>query len=302
MVKAAWRGAEACIRMGLASEAGRLAALAKLLLQGRREKEEASRESQSAWARWETLVQDQEARLEKIVKGRKQSQRSAYELAEAVASRGIRVGPPGDNLVVSYKPRLLPGNNEGGVAPTGERSNTTQALAWPVVLLYPEAMQSDVIEDWDENTTVREQLDHVFGSASPGPGWDSNGDYTKDRVELYYETAVDTAALLDSAEAPNAAEGAGADRVAEGDGEASKTMGSKGLSVDELAESYASGFDTDEIQSDYRSLRYVRVHDSRTLQEVLTERHHVVPWIPIFYVVAKGTRYHAEFLQQHQFV
>jgi hypothetical protein len=49
-------------------------------------------------------------------------------------------------------------------------------------------MQTDVIEQFDERSTFTEHLDNMFGEGAPPLEWDSAGAYTRDRLELYYQT------------------------------------------------------------------------------------------------------------------
>ena len=57
-------------------------------------------------------------------------------------------------------------------------------LHFPVLLLYDEYMQTDFIQDWQEDQTVREVLTPIFCTQAP---WDSNHDYTMQTIEVYIE-------------------------------------------------------------------------------------------------------------------
>lgn len=57
-------------------------------------------------------------------------------------------------------------------------------LVWPVVLLYPEYSQSDLIEAFNEQTTFEDHLKVVFGEPA---GWDEERKYRPDTIEIYYE-------------------------------------------------------------------------------------------------------------------
>jgi len=59
-----------------------------------------------------------------------------------------------------------------------------KTLHWPAYFLYPEYNQSDFIEDFPENVTFNDQLEHIFGQPAE---WDRNRHYTKDQVKVYFE-------------------------------------------------------------------------------------------------------------------
>jgi hypothetical protein len=57
-------------------------------------------------------------------------------------------------------------------------------LHFPVLILYDEFMATDFIQDWPENSTLREQLEPVFAESPP---WDNEGKYRMDNIEVYFE-------------------------------------------------------------------------------------------------------------------
>ena len=57
-------------------------------------------------------------------------------------------------------------------------------LHFPVLLLYDEFMQTDFIQDWTEDVTLKTMLLQIFACQAP---WDSEGDYTMQTIEVYYE-------------------------------------------------------------------------------------------------------------------
>lgn len=60
-------------------------------------------------------------------------------------------------------------------------------LHWPVFFAYPESQQSDLIGDWDEEDTFRDQLAVVFDPNGPLAPWDPARRYRPDTVEVYFE-------------------------------------------------------------------------------------------------------------------
>ena len=63
-----------------------------------------------------------------------------------------------------------------------------QALVhWPVLFMYPEPMQMDAVEDVAESDPLAVHLDVMFpADASSSPEWDTEHDYQRDNLQLYY--------------------------------------------------------------------------------------------------------------------
>ena len=59
-------------------------------------------------------------------------------------------------------------------------------MHWPVMVMYPENMQQDAIEDFCERDTFTSHLDVMFGPEAPPLDWDVRKEYSRDRVELYF--------------------------------------------------------------------------------------------------------------------
>ena len=57
---------------------------------------------------------------------------------------------------------------------------------WPVMFMYPEAMQADSVEDVCEGDSLGEHLDLMYPPGGSGPPWDASGEYTRPRLELWY--------------------------------------------------------------------------------------------------------------------
>lgn len=50
-------------------------------------------------------------------------------------------------------------------------------------------MVTDFIEDFMETDNFRFHLDDMFGEGSPPLAWDQRREYTRDRVQLYYQVS-----------------------------------------------------------------------------------------------------------------
>lgn len=70
-------------------------------------------------------------------------------------------------------------------------------LHMPVLVLYPEFMVTDFIQDWVENETFAQQLRPLFQEQAP---WDPEGLYRMDTIEVYFE--ADATKCLDPRETP----------------------------------------------------------------------------------------------------
>ncbi|KFA60227.1 hypothetical protein S40285_07730 [Stachybotrys chlorohalonatus IBT 40285] len=99
--------------------------------------------------------------------------RRAHLLKAALHARNIRTRataqPP---EMEDARVRLVP-----------EEDDPRSSLAFPAVLLYPDALQSDFVKAFGEEQTLEDHLGYVF----PLP-WDRAGEYTLAGVEAYVET------------------------------------------------------------------------------------------------------------------
>ena len=63
-------------------------------------------------------------------------------------------------------------------------------MHWPVVLVYPESGQVELIEDFPENSAFRPFADMMFQEEEPTSlPWDERDEYTKSRIRFYYSSA-----------------------------------------------------------------------------------------------------------------
>ena len=144
----------------------------------------------------------------------------------------------------------------------------TSTLLWPLVFVYPEAGGArDVVEVADEGVPLCAHLDELFCEAAPPLEWDDAHAYTRASVELYY---------LSHATQP--------------------------LEVPALIECLHGGWPEGVAAAPPerygpRAARWVRVDESLPLADVLAAPDLVVPGVPVFFVVAKGTAYRDRFVE-----
>jgi hypothetical protein len=138
---------------------------------------------------------------------------------------------------------------------------------WPVLLFYPEAaMQSDTVEDFAEGDTFGDHLDVMFGPEAPPLAWDAAGRYRREAVQVFY-----------------------------------LSHGATPLTRDALVEALYGGWPAAKEEGPRRygpdAAGWVRVREGWTLGEALSREDHVVPGIPVFFVLAAGTPFRERFLE-----
>uniref|UniRef100_A0A131XM59 Putative hsp90 co-chaperone cns1 n=1 Tax=Hyalomma excavatum TaxID=257692 RepID=A0A131XM59_9ACAR len=66
-------------------------------------------------------------------------------------------------------------------------SPTGNGLVWPAVFLYPEVMEADFVQQFDESSTFGEQLELLFGDTASQPEWNASGRYTSNNVSVWFK-------------------------------------------------------------------------------------------------------------------
>lgn len=176
----------------------------------------------------------------------------ARKLVREMGNRGYRIG----------RPQFHAGDKR---LPAADRDGT---LHFPVLMFYPEVMGHDTIEDFSEEATLADHLDVIFAEDAPPLEWDSEGAYTRDRIECYYLSNACTE--LRGQQLLDAMNGTWPEGVAE----------------DEGPRRYGKG-----------AAQWVRAPEGNTLKEILQRPDHVVPGIPVFFLVARGTAFKDRFLE-----
>ncbi|CAL4919096.1 unnamed protein product [Urochloa decumbens] len=255
-VKAYYRAVKAALALNLLPDA------ASFCRRGL-EQDPANEEFKKLLSQVDAKLSEQERQRAKVA----QAIAAAKDLASAMEKRGVKLGEAAyQELTGVKKPKL----DEQGV------------LHWPVLLLYPEVMSSDFIEDFPETDTFLPHLDVMFSESSPPLPWDENHAYTRDAIELYYqggfgkplskseilryllEGTVDSKSLPDGAL----------------DGE------------DEDHDNSKSGTITSSTEG---SSKWIKVKEGKTLQEVLQDRDFIIPAIPVFFVVSRKSTFYKDF-------
>lgn len=151
--------------------------------------------------------------------------------------------------------------------------DNNKLLHWPVLLLYPESMTSDFIEDFCELDSFSYHLDIIFGPDVALPPWDCRQDYTREKIQLFYKASRDPGLSKEQLSC----------YLMEGKGIPAETK--------EFEDVDLGNNQTDDI-----SQQWVQVPERSSLHDVLRKKDHVIPGIPVFYVLSKGSEFYEEFL------
>eukprot|EP00891_Asterochloris_glomerata_P002794 jgi/Astpho2/2794/gw1.00050.278.1_t len=196
----------------------------------------------------------------------RQQQRAAQQKQDRLEAAAAARGPARQlaTVLTSLRgwrvgaPQLSIGDRKPHVDPQG-------LVHWPVLFYYPEAGQQDAIEDFCESDSLTEHLDAMFSPMASPLEWDEQHNYTRERLELYY---------LSHAATP--------------------------LKQQELTEVSRTGGWTASHREPQRygpkAARWVQVTEAELLGEVLSRSDYVIPGVPVFFVVATGSRFRERFL------
>lgn len=200
---------------------------------------------------------------------------SEIERREVEVSKAVAVA---EGLFSAFKDRRIKYGKAMYQELTGKKKpmlDKNNILHWPVLLLYPEVMSSDIIEDFCETDMFSVHLDIMFSDSSPPLPWDTENAYTRDALELYYE--ADFGVCLSKKEI-------------------------FGSLLDGTAASHLDKYsaeETDANRSPYSNgngPKWVRINERRTLHDVLKNPDMIVPGIPVFYIVSKRSGFYKDFV------
>lgn len=132
------------------------------------------------------LKLDERNRRKAELKAKQEAQREAA-LRSALLERGIELPKAKDEeLECSSFEALTPTHP----ALQGHRvhlSPTGNGLVWPAIFLYPEVMESDFVQSFDESSTFGDQLELLFGDPHSQPEWNASGRYTPNHVSVWFK-------------------------------------------------------------------------------------------------------------------
>ncbi|ETV98952.1 hypothetical protein H310_08433 [Aphanomyces invadans] len=208
------------------------------------------------------LVQLEEQRVEREVEAFKRQKRRAMtnKYKQLCTLRKVRVGPAiiSDRRVADFQGKADLNPDSGN-------------MAWPVLFLYDEYGQSDFIQAFDEHDMVVEHLANMFPEDGPFCMWDTRCDYKASQLVLY---------VVADAVLPFATDDAW--HVA--------------LSGDVESDVAESTRLREEEKHSYKHTWWLEVSPFCSLAMVLQHHQYVVPGIPVFNVMVRGTKHHTTFL------
>ncbi|KAL3328395.1 hypothetical protein AABB24_035838 [Solanum stoloniferum] len=188
---------------------------------------------------------------------------SAKTIVSAFETRGLKIAKPMYQELTGLRKPTLDKNN---------------ILHWAVLLLYPEVMSSDLIEEFCETDMFSGHLDMMFSEGCPPLPWDKENAYTRDAVELYYE-AYAGVCLSKRDILRYLLEGTAASHVEDfGDEESASAQSSTKGSI---SQANVPG--------------WVKINEKTTLYNVLKEPSCVVPGLPVFWVVSRNSSFYKDF-------
>lgn len=142
-------------------------------------------EVKSMWAKAEHHLRLSERDRRKAELKAKQKAKTEAALRSALLERGIQLPQAEEGECENFE-ALTPTHpalqdHRVHLAADGK------GLVWPAVFLYPEVMQSDFVQTFDEATTFGEQLELILGDASSQPEWNESGHYAPQRVSVWFK-------------------------------------------------------------------------------------------------------------------
>lgn len=134
-------------------------------------------------------------------------------------------------------------------------------LQWPALFLYGEHAQSDSIEQFPESTCLRDHLEEMFPPQGARPAWDTTGSYTLEQMEAFIQL--------------------------------------EGVTPMDLTQGWPAAADDDTRHEAKADGKWLFVPLDMYLGDLMGCPGYVVPGFPVFHVMAKGTKFHTQFIQQH---
>lgn len=218
-------------------------------------------------------LEDGNQDLQSLLKAAKKSVAKREEQIKRIEASNVEVKYFLTQIIkrqLKYGPPIL---GSGERMPAFAEDDGDVLTHW-VLFVYPESMQTDVIERFDERSTFSDQLDDMFSEDAPPLHWDNAGTYRRDRLELYYQSNAVRAYPLDVFERRMLDKARGPQRSEPAQGERQWNEG----------------------VVDPRDQRMNLINEYKTLAEVLAEKDHVIPGHPVVYIVPKNTEFRTRFL------
>ena len=144
-------------------------------------------------------VKEAERNTRRETARKKKKEKEDVNLIKALKSRKIRladielpkVDPDKEDMLIEVLEKITP------ILPAvaGKRVHFSeeddQTLIWPVLFMYPEYGQTDMIEEFEEvGQTFEDHLQAMFGHGIERPNWDISNKYHPEKLKIYFEDKV----------------------------------------------------------------------------------------------------------------
>ncbi|KAK7482280.1 hypothetical protein BaRGS_00026523 [Batillaria attramentaria] len=137
-----------------------------------------------------TAKQLQERDERKQALKEKKEEEAMAQLLEVIKARGVSVASIPRTAETAHLSQTMLTDLDP-VHPSGAHvfQDKDGCLHWPVLFLYPEYGQTDFIQDFHENSTFLDHIQHMFGPGTEPAAWDEAHKYTPDSIQ--YNTLLE---------------------------------------------------------------------------------------------------------------
>ncbi|KAG7154203.1 tetratricopeptide repeat protein 4-like [Homarus americanus] len=127
-----------------------------------------------------------ERNLRKKAQEEKKKLMEEQNLLNIISSRGVKLG---STVVKGSSSLTLADLEPSHPAAQGSRVhiNENGELVWPVMLLYPEYHESDIIQKFTESDCIQDHLEDIFGNDAPCAPWDAEQKYRVESLKVFFE-------------------------------------------------------------------------------------------------------------------
>lgn len=107
-------------------------------------------------------------------------------LINAIKNQGVKLG---SSAVKGSSSITLSDLEPSHPAAQGSRVhfNESGELVWPVMFLYPEHYETDVIQEFTESDCISDHLEVIFGEDAPPAPWDTEQKYRIQNLQVFFE-------------------------------------------------------------------------------------------------------------------
>ncbi|KAK2154532.1 hypothetical protein LSH36_266g03024 [Paralvinella palmiformis] len=119
-------------------------------------------------------------------KARKEKEQQR-KLIQTIQDRGIQLAHVKSEISESSDSLIFSSLESHHPSGAKVHLDTNGILRWPMLFVYPEYGQTDLIESFPENTRLSDQIEVMFGAQTEKAPWDKEQKYTPQNIEMYFE-------------------------------------------------------------------------------------------------------------------